>query len=124
MTRKRNIEPEISVSAPGSSAVPARRKGSSRNRTKHVPAPAEATVNSEPETSTAKPQLTAAQLEGVSDGPAAQAVDTPVSYKPTHEEIAAVAFEYWIARGCQGGSADEDWLRAEQELRRARSLTA
>ena len=33
------------------------------------------------------------------------------------EEIARLAYSYWEARGCQGGSADEDWFRAEQELR-------
>jgi len=33
------------------------------------------------------------------------------------EEIARLAYSYWEARGCQGGSADEDWLRAEEELR-------
>ena len=33
------------------------------------------------------------------------------------EEIARIAYSYWEARGCQGGSAEEDWLRAERELR-------
>ena len=33
------------------------------------------------------------------------------------EEIARLAYSYWEARGCQGGSSEEDWLRAEQELR-------
>jgi hypothetical protein len=33
------------------------------------------------------------------------------------EAIAQLAHLYWEARGCQGGSADEDWLRAEQKLR-------
>lgn len=37
---------------------------------------------------------------------------------PVHEEIAKLAFFYWQARGCQGGCAEEDWLRAEAELRR------
>jgi hypothetical protein len=27
-----------------------------------------------------------------------------------------LAYAYWEARGCQGGSAVEDWLRAEREL--------
>ncbi|MBZ5576886.1 MAG: DUF2934 domain-containing protein [Acidobacteriia bacterium] len=31
-------------------------------------------------------------------------------------EIARLAYSYWEARGCQGGSAEEDWLRAENEL--------
>jgi hypothetical protein len=37
---------------------------------------------------------------------------------PTHREVAALAYSYWEARGRQGGSPTEDWLRAERELRR------
>jgi hypothetical protein len=33
------------------------------------------------------------------------------------DAVARLAFSYWEARGCQGGSPEEDWLRAEQELR-------
>ena len=33
------------------------------------------------------------------------------------EIIAALAYSFWEARGCQGGSAEEDWLLAEQQLR-------
>jgi hypothetical protein len=40
----------------------------------------------------------------------------PVPANPTQEEIAALAYTYWEARGCQGGSPEADWLRAEQEL--------
>ncbi len=36
---------------------------------------------------------------------------------PSHQEIAALAYSYWEARGRQGGSQREDWLRAERELR-------
>ncbi len=35
---------------------------------------------------------------------------------PTHEEIARLAEQYWIERGWQDGYAEQDWLRAEQEL--------
>jgi len=31
------------------------------------------------------------------------------------EEIARLAHSYWEARGCQGGSPEEDWYRAERE---------
>ena len=42
---------------------------------------------------------------------------TPTSARAaTHEEIAKLAFSYWIARGYAHGSAEQDWLRAEQEL--------
>ncbi len=33
-----------------------------------------------------------------------------------HEEIAKLAYSYWEARGFQGGSPEEDWVRAEREL--------
>ncbi|MCC7175443.1 MAG: DUF2934 domain-containing protein [Bryobacterales bacterium] len=36
---------------------------------------------------------------------------------PEPGRIARLAYSYWEARGGQGGSAEEDWLRAEQELR-------
>jgi len=34
------------------------------------------------------------------------------------EEIARLAYSYWEARGRQGGSAEEDWARAEHEVRK------
>jgi hypothetical protein len=37
--------------------------------------------------------------------------------EPAQEAIAKLAYSYWEARGCQGGCAEEDWLRAELELR-------
>jgi len=33
------------------------------------------------------------------------------------EAIARLAYHYWEARGCQNDSPDEDWFRAEAELR-------
>jgi hypothetical protein len=32
------------------------------------------------------------------------------------EEIARLAYSYWLARGCPEDSPEEDWLLAEQEL--------
>jgi hypothetical protein len=32
------------------------------------------------------------------------------------EVVARLAHSYWEARGCEGGSPEEDWFRAEQEL--------
>lgn len=37
------------------------------------------------------------------------------------EEIARLAHSYWEARGCQGGSPEDDWLRAERELKAMRA---
>jgi hypothetical protein len=45
--------------------------------------------------------------------------DLPASrqpVRPSHAEIERLAYAYWEARGRQGGSALEDWLRAEKEL--------
>jgi hypothetical protein len=33
-----------------------------------------------------------------------------------HDAVSRLAYSYWDARGCEGGSADEDWYRAEAEL--------
>ncbi len=33
------------------------------------------------------------------------------------EEVARLAYSYWVARGRQGGSPEDDWLRAEAEYR-------
>lgn len=35
---------------------------------------------------------------------------------PTYSEIAQLAERYWAERGWQDGYAEQDWLRAEQEL--------
>ena len=32
------------------------------------------------------------------------------------EKIALLAYTYWVQRGRQGGSPDEDWFRAEREI--------
>jgi len=37
----------------------------------------------------------------------------------THDDIAKLAYSYWLARGQQGGNQYEDWIRAERELRAA-----
>jgi hypothetical protein len=36
---------------------------------------------------------------------------------PSREEIARLAEKFWAERGWQEGHAEQDWLRAEQELR-------
>ena len=37
--------------------------------------------------------------------------------EPSRDEIARLAYSYWEARGYTGGSSEEDWLRAQRELR-------
>jgi len=38
-----------------------------------------------------------------------------------HERVAELAHQFWIERGHQHGFHEEDWLRAERELRRKAS---
>jgi hypothetical protein len=56
----------------------------------------------------AKPRKTAAKKEKVAAAP------TPTM--PSREEIEKLAQSYWAARGYKDGFAEQDWLRAEQEL--------
>jgi hypothetical protein len=62
----------------------------------------------------AKPRKTAAKKTAV----------TPIALvenrKPapvTHEEISKLAHRFWAERGHQDGYAEQDWHRAERELR-------
>jgi hypothetical protein len=32
------------------------------------------------------------------------------------QDIAALAYSLWLARGCPEGSPEEDWFRAEEDL--------
>ena len=41
---------------------------------------------------------------------------------PTEEQVAALAYSYWEARGFHGGSPWEDWFRAEEELKRRQEI--
>ncbi len=38
---------------------------------------------------------------------------------PTREEIARLAEKFWAERGWPEGSPEQDWLRAEKELKTA-----
>ncbi len=42
---------------------------------------------------------------------------------PPTEEVAALAYQLWIERGSPHGSHDEDWYRAEQQLRNGHPFT-
>jgi hypothetical protein len=43
---------------------------------------------------------------------------------PAYEQIALLAYQYWQERGCPDGSPEEDWLRAEADLRKEPVRTA
>ena len=102
MARKRNSENDRVVSSGAAGAVPSRRK--SVRRGNRFASPAE------------EPQATAGNPETAAQSAAA-------GYEPTREEIEQLAYSYWEARGCQGGCPEDDWTRAEQELR-ARTAAA
>lgn len=40
------------------------------------------------------------------------------------DDIALLAYSYWEARGCPYGSPEEDWFRAEIELRQRAAAAA
>ena len=42
---------------------------------------------------------------------------TAAACDPSPDEIARLAYSYWEARAYAGGSPEEDWLRAQRELR-------
>jgi Protein of unknown function (DUF2934) len=42
--------------------------------------------------------------------------DVVATSAPSYAEIAQRAEQYWAERGWQDGYAEQDWLRAEQEL--------
>lgn len=46
--------------------------------------------------------------------PPAETTSEPI---PSHEQIAARAFELWEARGKADGADQEDWYEAERQLR-------
>jgi hypothetical protein len=95
MPTKRKKENDIVIPA---ASAPVRRQSSTTPRAKH--GLKRSTAAGTPETETA---VEVAVLEA--------------TYAPTESEIAALAYTYWAERGCQGGSAEEDWARAEKELR-------
>jgi len=94
---KRNPENDLVVSS-NAAAAPVRRKSASKHAKHSAGAPTGAAEMPAPET-------------------AALAVAPVYVSEPSNEEIATLAYSYWEARGYQGGSPAEDWLRAEQELR-------
>jgi hypothetical protein len=89
MAKTRKTEPDLMVSAAG--AAPARRKAATAPRT---------------------PRLSTTAM------PAATVESVAAPYSPAQQEIAALAYSYWVTRGYRGGCPEEDWLRAEQELHR------
>ena len=63
---------------------------------------------------------TAAKKAAVKKEPAKKAAPKKTAAKkpePTREQIAALAEKYFHEHGGHGATAEEDWLRAERELK-------
>jgi len=108
MSRKRTESRSIISTEGGAQAAPV-----ARRRTSHVKAAPHAEVAELKDESTA---VEPAAIETKSNPPSAV-----VSEHSEREEIAILAYSYWEARGQQGGSPEEDWVRAEQEYRHRRA---
>ncbi len=102
MARKHNEARSI-ISSEGAAAPPVTHRRSVR-------ASVTPSVASEPAPEPSKPEAVVAEP-----------TPAPISEQ---EEIARLAYSYWEARGCQGGSPEEDWARAEQEIRNLRHAAA
>ncbi|HJT87801.1 MAG TPA: DUF2934 domain-containing protein [Bryobacteraceae bacterium] len=98
MARKQNQENERIASS--GIPIPKSRRTASAARPKHSPT---------------SPETAAAFTDPVADPPSAATITETA---PERSEIARLAYSFWEARGCQGGSPEEDWLRAEQELQK------
>ena len=62
--------------------------------------------------------------ESVSETPSSKSAPGTASEAIDRQAIARLAYSYWVARGYNGGSAEEDWLRAEREIRTGRAAAA
>ena len=96
MARKQVSENKVVVSTSAAAAAQARRKPAVTKRTTRAAVPAVET-----------PNTIVAEAEAIA--PVAVAA-------PSFEAVSRLAYFYWEARGYQGGSSEQDWLRAEQEL--------
>lgn len=120
MARKLKSEKDMVSSGAGPAAAVPRRKALV-TRTKHANTQAE--TSPAPVAETSVPESTVAESNTpVASIPAITAAAAPAAAQPSYEEISLLAYSYWESRGYQGGSPDEDWRRAEEELR-TRALT-
>ena len=69
----------------------------------------------------AKPRATAAAAKKPAVAKKKTVAEQVTAMTPSHEEIARLAQQYWAERGWQEGQAEQDWLRAERELRQMAS---
>lgn len=84
---------------------------STKDTVKKTKAPAKPRATAKKKT-TVDAEVVAAPVETAVAAPAERKVS-----QPSHDEIAALARQYWQERGWQDGYAEQDWLRAERELK-------
>lgn len=88
----------------------------SKKTNKLVPAAATLVCRAETKGIAIMGNLAVAQMEITSDNV------TPANADKA--DIAALAYQLWNERGCPVGSPDEDWFRAEQQLKGQSSAAA
>jgi hypothetical protein len=81
------------------------------------PKRARALSTTPPRRTTRRPAEAAAAAASISNLADAVASNGGSPAGPDPGEVAQLAYAYWEARGGQGGSSEQDWHRAEQELR-------
>jgi hypothetical protein len=94
--------------------TPRKRSNGSEKSDKAEASPAKA------EKAPAKPRMSAPARK---QAPALARLDRNGS-EPSHDQIAAKAYELWEGRGRPDGSPQEDWYRAQQELNQDREQNA
>ena len=115
-TPKRAAKPLATVPAPAKEPTIAQPKSlSAASRVTSTERPARSTSLHR----AAKPVPVVAGAEEVK---AATSVAAPKhnTFTITHDDIEKLAYSYWLARGRQGGSPYEDWIRAEHQLHSSR----
>jgi len=48
-----------------------------------------------------------------------ESANSAATVSPSEDEIAAVAYQLWLERGCPSGSDQEDWFLAEAAIKNA-----
>ena len=56
-------------------------------------------------------------------GTTVDSVKAAVAASPTESEIATIAYQLWLDKGCPIGSDQEDWFQAEAVLKSGLVLT-
>jgi hypothetical protein len=121
--KTRNIAEETKASAPEKNAaaeVTANPRSTRSSKTKKTETTETGPVkhHHNKSNSATSPDATPAQRtngKAVAAAGAGSVILDPVG-EVAQEEIAELAYSYWIARGHSHGGAEEDWLRAEREL--------